>query len=60
MIDPLLEDYGGVWLVMQTSKHGIVRRMIENLMSEYDIQLYYNQDWLNLAEVRTKNPTPTD
>jgi len=34
MIDPLLEDYGGVWLVMQTSKHGIVRRMIEHFWGD--------------------------
>jgi hypothetical protein len=53
-IDPLLEEYDRIWMVMQGSRHRVVEAMTENLKQYYEIDLIYNQDWLALAEVRGK------
>ncbi len=53
-IDPLLEKYDRVWLVMQGSRHRVIENGIEALKKYYDITLHYNRDWMALAEIRGK------
>ncbi len=58
-IDPLLERYNKVWMVMQGSRHQTVQVMTDELKEYYDLNLIYNQDWIALAEVRGKKETTT-
>jgi hypothetical protein len=53
-IDPLLERYNTVWMVMQSSRHDVIEKMTDDLKEYYDLTLHYNQDWLALAEIRSK------
>jgi uncharacterized membrane protein len=55
MIDPLLDKYTGVWLVMQTSQHRTIEEMLDQLKDSYLITLHNNRDWLGLAEIRRKD-----